>query len=283
VPDWASGALVVGAFAALLVLERRRPLRSAVEPTLRRDLRNLAVAAVGAVALQVLENPAVNRLAAEVQRRRWGLLQLVRLPVWAETALAYVLMDYTLYVWHVLTHRVSWLWRFHLVHHVDLDLSASTALRFHFAELALSVPWRCAQVLLLGIRPGPLKVWQTALFLSILFHHSNLRLPRRLERRLVRFIVTPRMHGIHHSAVREETDSNWSSGLTVWDRLHGTLRLGVPQGAITIGVPAYRDARELTAGRLLALPFGPERPAWRAAVPHPAPGETAGEVRHQTR
>ncbi|WP_119462226.1 sterol desaturase family protein [Rhodospirillaceae bacterium SYSU D60014] len=263
-PGWLSAALVVGAFGALVWLEQRRPLRRPwIEPKLRRDARNLAVAAASAATLRVLERPVVEPLAEAVLRHRRGLLQQVRLPVWAEVPLAVALMDYTLYLWHILTHQVPFLWRFHMIHHLDLDLSASTALRFHFAEMALSVPWRAAQVLLIGASPRALSVWQTATFVSILFHHSNLRLPIAVERRLVRLIVTPRMHGIHHSIVQEETDSNWSSGLTLWDRLHGTLRLNVPQTAITIGVPSYRDPEEITLPKILAIPFGPERPAWR--------------------
>jgi sterol desaturase/sphingolipid hydroxylase (fatty acid hydroxylase superfamily) len=221
------------------------------------------VAAAGAAALQVTEKPLAAALTSLVERRRVGLLKVLRLPLWAEVAAAVVLLDYTLYLWHVLTHRVPFLWRFHLVHHIDLDLDASTALRFHFAELAVSVPWRAAQILLIGVSPLALSVWQTLLLVSILFHHSNVRLPIELERRLNFLVVTPRMHGIHHSTRKGETDSNWSSGLTVWDRLHGTLRLDVPQDAITIGVPAYRDPREVGLVHVLKMPFGEERPAWR--------------------
>ena len=261
---------MVGAFGLLAWLERRRPLRRAVEPKLRREARNLAVAAVGAAALRLTEKPVADALTALVERRRWGLLKLLRLPAWLEVVLACVLLDYTLYLWHVLTHRAPFLWRFHLVHHVDLDLDASTALRFHFAELALSVPWRAGQILLIGVSPLAFSVWQTLLFVSILFHHANVELPVGLERRLNRLVVTPRMHGIHHSAVKEETDSNWSSGLTLWDRLHGTLRLGVPQDEITIGVPAYRDPREVGLSDILRLPFGAERPAWQPPAGGPA-------------
>ena len=107
-----------------------------------------------------------------------------------------------------------------------------------------------------------MSVWQTGLLVSILFHHSNVRLPMSLERLLVRIIVTPRMHGIHHSTVRNETDSNWSSWFTVWDWLHGTLNLGVSQQAITIGVPAYRDATEVRFGKILTMPFRDQRPTW---------------------
>ena len=260
VASWLSGALVAGAGAALWWFERRRPLRRGVEPQGRRDARNLGVAAAAAVALRLTEKPVAARLTSLVERRRWGLLKRVALPAWLETALAVVLLDYTLYLWHVLTHRVPLLWRFHAVHHADLDLSATTALRFHFGELVASVPWRAAQILVIGVSPRAFSVWQTALLVSVLFHHSNARLPAGLEQRLNYLLVTPRMHGIHHSFVPEETNSNWSSGLTVWDRLHGTLRLDVPQDEITIGLPAYRRPEELALTKIIALPFAKERP-----------------------
>src|SRR5205807_8744553 len=142
-------------------------------------------------------------------------------------------------------------------------LDASTALRFHFTEMLASIPWRAGQVFLIGLTPFSFSVWQCVFLLSILFHHSNLELPISWERRLNKLIVTPRMHGIHHSIVERETNSNWSSGLTLWDWLHGTLRLDVPQEDITIGVPAYRDPEELTLPKILALPFEEQRPTWQ--------------------
>ena len=263
IPSWLSATLILGAFSLLTWLERRRPLRREVEPKLTRTARNLAVAGIGAVALQLTERPVALELAALVEQHNVGLLKLLRLPVWLETALAVALLDYTLYVWHVLTHKVPFLWRFHVAHHVDLDLDASTALRFHFGELALSVPWRAAQLIIIGVSPIAYSTWQTFVFLSIMFHHSNVELPIGLERALNRLIVTPRMHGIHHSIVREETNSNWSSGLTIWDRLHGTLRLNVPQDKITIGVPAYREPDDVELLKILPMPFGKQRSTWQ--------------------
>jgi len=253
---------VFGAFALLFSLERRRPLRRTVEPTLDRAERNLVMAGLAAAALQMTERPVTQRLTALVERRRWGLLRAIVLPRQIEAVIALLLLDYTLYLWHVLTHRVPQLWRLHIVHHVDLDLDASTALRFHAAELLVAVLWRAGQILCFGITRSTLSLWQTLTLLSVLFHHSNVRLPIEFERNLVRFIVTPRMHSIHHSTVHAETDSNWSSGLTIWDRLHGTLRLDVPQDAITIGVPAYREPNELGLINLLSMPFVRQRPAW---------------------
>lgn len=262
-PFWLSAPLVLGTFAALLWLERRRPLRREVEPKVTRAARNLAVAALGAATLQLAEAPLVTRLTALVERRRLGLLKRWSLPAGLETALALVLLDYTLYIWHVITHKLPFLWRFHLPHHIDLDLDASTALRFHFGELVLSVPWRAGQIVLIGVSPLALSIWQTLLLISILFHHSNVHIPIETERWLSRLIVTPRMHGIHHSMVREETDSNWSSGFAVWDRLHRTIRLNVPQDEIIIGVPAYPGADDVKLRTILEVPFVRQRPSWQ--------------------
>jgi sterol desaturase/sphingolipid hydroxylase (fatty acid hydroxylase superfamily) len=105
-------------------------------------------------------------------------------------------------------------------------------------------------------------LWQTIVFASILFHHSNVRLPEKIERLLVLFVVTPRMHGIHHSDRLENTNSNWSSLLSAWDYLHRTARLGIPQESITIGVPAYDDPHDVTLGKILVLPFRRQRNDW---------------------
>jgi sterol desaturase/sphingolipid hydroxylase (fatty acid hydroxylase superfamily) len=253
---WLGPALVLGAAAGLMLFERRRPLRPPTQPQNARDLRNLVIAAAAGATVRLLENTTVAPLAAHTERRGWGLLNRLRVPRWMRLPLGLALMDYTLYAWHVLNHKVPFLWRFHLPHHADLDLSATTALRFHFGELALSVPWRALQVLAIGVNARELKLWQQATILSILFHHSNLRLPPALERAIAAFVMTPRLHGIHHSTREDERNSNWSSGMTVWDRLHGTLRTDVPQRAITIGVPAHRDPAALTLGKVLALPFG---------------------------
>jgi sterol desaturase/sphingolipid hydroxylase (fatty acid hydroxylase superfamily) len=248
-------ALSLGVLAGLVLLERKRPLRRERESKLRRDGRNLAVAALGALAVQLLEAPVVQPLARSAEKRKLGLLKQLHLPRPIEIIAAVALMDYTLYLWHVLTHRVPFLWRFHAVHHVDLDLDASTALRFHFGELAISVPYRAAQVVLLGVDPEALSYWQIFLSLSILFHHSNVRLPRRLESALSWFLVTPRMHGIHHSNEPAEANTNWSSGLACWDRIHRTFRLNIPQQEIHIGVKGIDAEERVRLPEILTQPF----------------------------
>lgn len=242
--------------------EKLAPLRPAVESKLRRVIRNLTTGGVALGATTLLQAPLLQPVASWIVRERIGLLQWAEWPRWAEIVAAIVLLDYTLWWWHWANHRVPFLWRFHLVHHVDRDLDASTALRFHFGELALSIPVRATQMILIGVDPFSLWLWQTILFASILFHHANIRLPLGLERALARLIVTPRMHGIHHSDRHNETDSNWSSLLSVWDFVHRTFRFDVPQENITIGVPAYRDARDVTIGKILTLPFRRQRRDW---------------------
>jgi sterol desaturase/sphingolipid hydroxylase (fatty acid hydroxylase superfamily) len=276
-------AVVAWLFVALVVLETARPLRRAVEPKPRRMTRNLGLAGLGLALLSLLQAPLLLPVAEWARRHDFGLLHRVSLPRGAEIALAVLLLDYTLWHWHWLTHRVPFLWRFHLVHHVDLDLDASTGLRFHLGELALSVPYRLTQVALIGADPFAVALWQLLLMAGILFHHSNLRLPWAVERVLVRLIVTPRMHGIHHSDYENETNSNWSSLLSAWDYLHGTLVLSVPQRTVAIGVPTYREPRALTLGKVLALPFQRQREVWRGGDgrirrrDHPAPATRLAE------
>lgn len=129
--------------------------------------------------------------------------------------------------------------------------------------MMLSVPWRAGQVLLVGVTPRSLSIWQTATLVAIMFHHSNLKLPIDIERRLGRIVVTPRMHGIHHSVGRTEANANWSTILSFPDYLHGTCRLNVPQKAVDVGVPEFRDPNELQLPDIVRMPFGTQRPFWR--------------------
>lgn len=261
-PLWVTILTTAGVFLAIVLLETWRPLRERVESRWRRTLRNLTAGGISAAFVTLLQIPILIPFSAWIQREGWGLLHQVELARGLEIGLAIVLLDYTLWWWHWINHKVPFFWRFHLVHHLDLDLDASTALRFHFGELSLSVFVRALQIGLIGADPYSVGLWQAILFVSILFHHSNLELPTRLERWLVPLIVTPRMHGIHHSDYRNETNSNWSSLFSVWDVLHGTLLLNVPQHEIRIGVHAWRDPSEVTLGKILVQPFVRQKDDW---------------------
>ena len=254
-PVFRGATFLLGLGLGLLWLERRVPLRASREPKKRRLGRNLVMSGLNALTVSTLEMPIINWLSRQVELRRWGLAQRLFLPRWARDLLAVTLLDYTLFLWHVLVHRNRWLWRLHQVHHADLDLDASTALRFHFVEMVVSVPWRAAQVVVIGVSPRALSIWQRLLMASILFHHSNVCLPARFEKALSWLVMTPRLHGIHHAREPALRDTNWSSGLTLWDILHGTRKTDVPQESIRIGIEGFTQPEQVRLGRMLLLPL----------------------------
>jgi sterol desaturase/sphingolipid hydroxylase (fatty acid hydroxylase superfamily) len=255
-------ALLGGLLLLGLAFESLWPLRRSTHSKSRRVLINLSLAAVAALIMRASFYPFVMRAAVAAGQHRWGLMECLSLSGFWKTGVQILLLDYTLYLWHRLNHGPAILWRFHNVHHADLDMDVSTASRFHFGELVFSAGFRIGQIVILGIDPFTLVLFETLITSAAQFHHANIFLPIRLERLLNVLFVTPRMHGIHHSLVRGETDSNYSTIFSFWDRLHRTSRLDVPQRDIVIGVPAYRNERELTIWGCLILPFGPLRP-WR--------------------
>ena len=267
--DHVGAPLLIAVFLLCFFTEKARPLRRRVQHWLRRCVINLLVAAPSFVVLRLLLIPAVVAVAAACERHDFGLVRWLDFPSVAAGIVALLVLDYTMFLWHWVNHRIPFLWRFHNVHHTDLDLDVTTAFRFHFGEILLSVLVRSAQVAVAGASPAVALIYEILLEASTQFHHSNLRLPLKLERVLSWFIMTPRAHGIHHSIVARETNSNYSNFLILWDRLHGTLRLDVPQDRIVVGVPAYQDARELGTVPLLLMPFRRQR----QPPPKPSGGE----------
>ena len=256
--------VLIALFVLLFILQLRRPLRRWVGQIGRRFIRNAGVAIPSFAALRFVLIPAEVAVAYWATQHEFGLLHLVDLPAWAHGVLAILLLDYLLYVWHWLNHKIPFLWRFHNVHHSDLDLGVTTAIRFHFVEMLLSAAFRVGGVLLIGAGPVAVLIYEVLFEASVAFHHSNWRLPFRTERALSWLIVTPRMHGIHHSIVQRETNSNYSNLLTLWDRIHRTIRLNIRQDDVVIGVPGYlSDDYDQTVVGLITLPFRRQRDYWR--------------------
>ena len=240
-----------------LVVERLRPLRARKEPGPERVARNLAIGFLGAATTAASELPIVAPAQRLAERRRLGLLRslpLRRMPRAIRFVLGFLLLDYTLYLWHWLNHRAPGLWRFHAVHHIDLDLDSTTGLRFHFGELALAAGFRAAQMLLLGVDPHPARLAADAAAFRRLSPQQS-GTPDRSRTNAAEVFVTPRMHGIHHSTKGDEMNANYSSLLSWWDSLHGSLRLDVPQAAVTIGVEGFAEPDQVTLERSLSLPF----------------------------
>ncbi len=173
----------------------------------------------------------------------FGLLNWLKLPALISFILGFVLLDCWMYWWHRINHKVPFLWFFHKFHHKDTRLNSTSALRFHTGELLLSNLVRIFIFSLLGINAVVLIVYSTVLFIVIVLHHSNLKISNNADFFLRKFIVSPRMHRIHHSVIRSETDSNYGSVFPIWDKLfHSYIKL--PEGPIEFGIRETKKNNE---------------------------------------
>ena len=251
--DFRGTPLVALAIGTLFLLEKRFALRKQRLPLLQRLKTNATIVSIAMPALRLALIPAQVKAAALADRKKLGLLQLLNLPPLLRHTLTFIALDWANYLWHRLNHRWPIMWQFHQVHHTDMDMDVSTALRFHVGEIFASVPFKGGFILLLGATPRATLIYEIFFELANNFHHSNLRLPLQTDHQLAKMIVTPRMHGIHHSVVETEHNSNFSVIFNLWDRLHGTLRLNVPQESIDIGLPYVRHHQPVK--ELLKMPF----------------------------
>jgi sterol desaturase/sphingolipid hydroxylase (fatty acid hydroxylase superfamily) len=256
-------AVTVTVFVALSVLERFIPLRRRCSSVLPRVILNLIISAAAFAVAAILVRPAAMATLSWATQKPFGLVHLVALPPALGFIASFLLMDLTFYWWHLANHRIGFLWRFHNVHHIDPDLDVSTGFRFHFGEVTMSAAFRVVQVLFIGISMPAFAVYELVFQANTLFHHSNLRLPIRLERILNKVLVTPRMHGIHHSQVRRETNSNYGVVFPWWDRVHRTLGLNIPQAEIAIGIAGYSLPDDNQLRNALLMPFRKQRDYWR--------------------
>lgn len=167
---------------------------------------------------------AIPSVALWAQGHGFGLFNQISLPLWAEILTTFLLFDFALWLQHLLTHKVPLLWQFHKVHHADPDIDVSTAIRFHPGEIAFSVLWKCGWVVMLGASAPIVLAFEAWLAANAAFNHGNLALPNWLDRPLRWLLVTPDMHLVHHSDLRDEQQRNYGFALTVWDRLFGTYQ-----------------------------------------------------------
>ncbi len=240
------GAVVIGVLVVFLVLERLFPVAKAIGG-LRRVGKNLSLGGLNAVLSWAVVVPL------SVFAAHWALgWRPAMWSGWPGLALDIVLLDLWIYVWHRANHEVQMLWRFHQVHHLDQFLDASSALRFHFGEVFLSSLVRAVVIFLAGVPLASVLVFETLLAMVTMFHHSNLKLPAGIERALSYIIVTPSIHWVHHHAIRADTDSNYSTLLSVWDRLFGTRSQTQRTPDMPIGVETRHDE---PLAELLSLPI----------------------------
>ncbi len=243
--------------AALWLAEHRFPFFVESWPNrrerFRHDAKNLGIGIMNSI----LSIALLGTLLAvvEVSSEQWGLLRLLAMPAIATTIAALLILDLWMYVWHRLNHAIPLLWRFHRMHHSDPAMDASTGVRFHTGEIMMSGLARAALLPIIG-----LSLWQMALYESILlpvvlFHHSNVRLPRWLDYGLTVCVVTPAMHRVHHSRWRPEANSNFASVLPIWDRLFRSFRLRDDARTIHLGLAEFDDHHWQTLAGMLRTPL----------------------------
>ncbi len=247
-------ALVFAAMALWEIAAPRRKLTAGRKP---RWPSNLGILVVDALVVRILVPTAAVGAALLAAGRGWGLLHLAGLRLSVAVLLSFLVLDLVIYGQHVLFHKVPMLWRLHRMHHADLDIDVTTGGRFHPFEILISMAVKIAVVIAFGIPVVAVLLFEVVLNATSMFNHANVAMPAALDRVLRWLVVTPDMHRVHHSILRQETDSNFGFNLPWWDRLFGTYRVAPQAGhdGMTIGLPIFRDPGELRLDRLLTQPF----------------------------
>jgi sterol desaturase/sphingolipid hydroxylase (fatty acid hydroxylase superfamily) len=238
--------------------ELAAPRRALLVSKSVRWLNNLALAGLNTVLLRLLFPAAAVNMAAFAAQQGWGLLNHFPVPYWLAVAVAVIVMDFVIWLQHVMVHAVPALWRLHRVHHADLDYDLTTGARFHPIEMILSMLIKLAAISVLGPPVVAVILFEVVLNAMAMFNHANVRLPARLDWALRWLVVTPDMHRVHHSVQDDEANSNFGFNLSWWDRLFGTYRDQPRAGheGMTIGIHEHRDPREVAwLPGLLILPW----------------------------
>lgn len=244
-------------FALIAIWEFAAPLRSLTTPKPQRWFSNLTIVILNTLVVRLFFSTTVVGFAGIVSQNGWGLLNLLDWPNWLAGIAAVVALDFILYLQHMMLHAVPFLWRFHMMHHADLDVDVTTGIRFHPLEIVVSMIIKLAAVALIGASPRAVITFEILLNATSMFNHGNVRMPRGLDRILRWMVVTPDMHRVHHSVIREETNSNFGFNLPWWDRLLGTYRPAPEKGqmGMTLGLNQFRNPSRLTLPWMLVLPF----------------------------
>jgi sterol desaturase/sphingolipid hydroxylase (fatty acid hydroxylase superfamily) len=272
-------AVFAGVFTLVALCECLAPRRVQAVPRRRRWPANLGLVVLDTVLVRLVFPVSAVGVALLVERQGSGLLHVLAVPAWAALPLAFVLLDLAIYLQHLLLHSVPALWRLHRMHHADVEFDVTNGLRFHPLEMLLSMAIKLAVIALLGAPAVAVLAFEVVLNAAAMFNHGNIAIPARLEAVLRRLIVTPDMHRIHHSALPEETHSNFGFNLPWWDHVFGTYVDQPRDGhlAMQLGLPMFREPRWMRLDRLLIQPwFGPVGALRTRSRATPAPSPRGG-------
>lgn len=247
-----------GIFAVMAMWELMAPRRALTVSKIVRWSNNIGLVFINSIILRLLFPAGAIGIAAFAAENGWGLLNYYSLPYVLAIVLSVVAMDFVIYLQHVLVHAIPTLWRFHRVHHADLDFDLTTGARFHTGEIILSMLIKFATIVVLGPPIVAVVIFEVVLNGMAMFNHANVHLPLAFDRVLRLLLVTPDMHRVHHSSEDNETNSNYGFNLTIWDRIFGTY-IDQPRAgheAMTIGIHKYRDPKQVNRlPGMLLLPF----------------------------
>ncbi len=240
------GGIIFAVLVLLMLLERLFPAVQ-VRSNVNRIVKNFSLAGLNILLGPIIVVPITMLAASHAfhwQPEWWD--------GWIGLVLQLLILDCWIYFWHRMNHVLPFLWRFHEVHHLDETLDASSALRFHFGEVVLSSVVRAIVIIILGVPLFTVVVFETLVTVAAIFHHSNIRLPAHLEKLISHIIVTPSVHWVHHHAQRSDTDANYSTILSIWDKLFGSVAIGKRTPGMLIGVEGIKEQKLL---RLILRPF----------------------------
>lgn len=250
--------LFLGIYVMAALLEWRFTMRPPTQPRVVRWKINFSLVLIDVLAQRFTFGAAAYITAIYAQTHGWGLLHVVDMPTWLKAVIGFMVLDFAIYLQHVMSHALPVFWRLHQVHHADLDIDASSGLRFHPLEILLSLLYKTMIVAALGIAPWIVIVFEITLNGAAVFTHANIRYPDRLDTLLRKLLVTPNMHRVHHSVYRDEMDTNFGFFLSVWDRLCGTEHKAPPRDGhekVQLGLSDYRIQSVIGLRSLLIMPF----------------------------
>jgi len=248
----------IGIFAVMALWEMLSPRRRLLTSKAIRWANNLGLVFLNSVLLRLVFPAAAVGMAAFAADQGRGLFNTGDTPLWAAVLASVLILDFFIWLQHVMVHAVPMLWRLHRVHHADLDFDVTTGARFHPLEILLSMLIKLAVILLLGPPVVAVVLFEVLLNATAMFNHSNVRLPEKMDRLLRLIVVTPDMHRVHHSVEDDETNSNFGFSLPWWDRLFGTYRAQPRAGheGMTIGIRTFREDKWCSwLPGMLAIPF----------------------------
>lgn len=254
-------AAVIG-LIILMLAEQAHPFFDFFKGSLKEKgkhlIANMALGLTNAIIITVLFVGSWLWASNWAYENNFGILnwlQSAGMPAWGHTLGAVLLMDLWMYLWHVMNHKIPFFWRFHRVHHADASMDVTTASRFHTGEIILSSALRIGVILIAGLYLWELLLYETLMFAVVQFHHADIALPDKLDRVLRAIIVTPAMHKVHHSRWQPETDSNYSSLFSFWDRVGKTFRLHNPLKTLHLGLDEFDSEEDRKVKGLFTMPF----------------------------